>query len=184
MGLDMYLLSVPKIDIPNGKTVRTEKSSFTIHQEDNVERLFLLNRFINYHVTDSNHLVNYPEVLPYIEKDSFWGFSIMKKIAYWREARGIHNWFLENVLDGKNSYEGKIVTEADIQNLLEDIIVFLEAKKIEMGEVNSESSPNGLIFNGNYEQRYICELDYSQLMLKKILNQFDFDNYHLVYLVC
>lgn len=183
MGLDMYLLAVPKIEIANGITVRTEEAHITINHEDNMERLFQLNHFIHYNVSDPDQLMGYPDILPYIEKNNNC-LSIMKIVEYWREAVAIHLWFQVNVLNGKDSHEGKVVMKNDIKHLLEDLVIFLEMNKIKIGEINAERNSNGLFFGENFDQRYLSELDFAQLQLKKILKLFDFNQYHLVYLTC
>ncbi|MBI0579191.1 hypothetical protein IEC97_17610 [Neobacillus cucumis] len=82
MGLDMYLLSAPKIDGMNLEQVLLANGRF--HQlEEGDERYKLVKPYIK-HFEEFGHK---------------WS-SMLEEVAYWRKANQIHNWFVENLNDG------------------------------------------------------------------------------------
>jgi len=52
--------------------------------------------------------------------------SITERVGYWRKANAIHNWFVQNVQDGKDECQESIVTMEQLKQLQNDCLEIME----------------------------------------------------------
>jgi len=104
-----------------------------------------------------------------------WGKS-RSEIMYWRKANQIHNWFvinIQNEVDDCGNYE---VTKEALETLLEQCKLvkeeFTKAKKVE-----------GMVKNGSTWKRETGHWEIVETIegLEKVLEETDFENYHVWY---
>ena len=124
--------------------------------------------------------------------------TITERSAYWRKANAIHNWFVDNVQEGKDDCGRHYVSRDDMQNLLDTINKVLESIVLEDGElVNGYSFQNGketpmiekgkvikdssvaeqllpsasgsFFGNTDYNEWYVDDLKYTKEVLESIL---------------
>lgn len=130
--------------------------------------------------------------------------SIIEQAAYWRKANQIHNWFVENVQDGKDDCDCYEVTKEQLEELLEICMKVKLASKLVKGKVNNGytfkdgveipntedgeyiedptiamkllPSQSGFFFGStDYDQWYMGDIDYTIEKILEILRTTDFD---------
>ncbi len=87
MGLDMYLLSVPKIEGMDSDEVQ------------------MANAYLRQHESEQNE--TYQKLKPHVKHFEEYGRtwdSIIEEVAYWRKANQIHHWFVEHCITGKMNH--------------------------------------------------------------------------------
>ena len=112
------------------------------------------------------------------EEDNDYGAQeVTFRIAYWRKANQIHDWFVKNVQDGIDECDESFVPREKLQELLE-----LCEKIIAEPELGDELLPtaSGFFFGStDYDEYYMADIKHTAERLKKILNdpalsKFDF----------
>ena len=53
----------------------------------------------------------------WVDKGSFQGISVRYPAGYWRKANGIHNWFVQNVQDGRDECQEAYLSKQDLLDL-------------------------------------------------------------------
>lgn len=130
--------------------------------------------------------------------------DIKERVAYWRKANAIHNWFVENVQDGKDECQESYVSKEDMQKLLDAVNQVLNSITLEKGVLSNGSTyyngvetPNfitgevvvdsaiaeevlptqsGFFFgNTDYNEWYVEDLKYTKEVLESILSKEDDD---------
>ena len=133
-----------------------------------------------------------------------------KELMYWRKANQIHNWFVQNVQDGKDDCGLYEVSKEKLKELLELCLIVLresrlidgkvfagrqikngdmvdiyeEGKCIEDPSLAKELLPttDGFFFGGTaYDEWYYKDLENTVEILMKVLNETDFENEMIVY---
>jgi len=89
MGLDMYL----------------EKRNYVKHWDHNGDD--------NVEVTVTKHGEQVSHIKP--KRVTY----VIEEVGYWRKANHIHNWFVENVQDGKDDCRDYWVNKSDLEKLLD-----------------------------------------------------------------
>ena len=122
---------------------------------------------------------------------------IHKQVAYWRKANAIHKWFVDNIQSGEDDccYHRE-VTEQDLEKLIEickeilDTAVLTDDKNTQDGKyfINVEvckkllPSESGFFFGStDYDQWYIRDIEETYRVLKKVLEETDFETQMLFY---
>lgn len=102
------------------------------------------------------------------EDGDFGAQEITFRIAYWRKANAIHQWFVDNVQDGVDECDEVFVPREKLEELMalcKEIIA--EPKK---GETLLPTK-SGFFFGGtDYDEYYIGDVKYTAERLEKILN--------------
>jgi len=72
---------------------------------------------------------------PYIktEKISY----IIEEVGYWRKANAIHDWFVQNVQDGRDECQESYVTLSQLQELYDTCVLVRDNSKLEEGEIKN-----------------------------------------------
>ena len=112
------------------------------------------------------------------EEDGDYGAQeVTFRVAYWRKANAIHQWFVDNVQDGVDECDETFVPREKLQELME-----LCEKIIADPKLGEELLPtqNGFFFGSTeYYEWYMQDIKHTAERLKKILSdsalsKFDF----------
>ena len=103
------------------------------------------------------------------EEDGDYGAQEVKfRVAYWRKANAIHQWFVDNVQDGEDNCDEYGVPRESLEELMalcEQIIANPKNAKKNL------PTASGFFFGSTeYDEYYIQDLEYTVARFKKILN--------------
>jgi hypothetical protein len=130
--------------------------------------------------------------------------------VYWRKANAIHQWFVDNVQDGKDDCDYYEVKKEQVEKLLSLCNEVIDSIRLEKGKVfcgrilkNGEwvneyidgmvvsdtsvaeellPTQDGFFFGSTeYDEWYLEDLKHTSEKLEKVLKEFDFENDYLVY---
>lgn len=133
--------------------------------------------------------------------------EISERVAYWRKANAIHNWFVNNVQEGEDDCKEYWVSREQLEKLLKIVRKVLVNSKLVDGDVTNgytykdgkqipniekgkyvedptvakELLPNseGFFFGSQeYDQWYIEDLEYTEQTLKALLKESDSADYY------
>lgn len=134
-----------------------------------------------------------------------------EEVAYWRKANSIHNYFVTKVIKNEDYCgEDYKLTKKDLEDLYNIVIKVLDNIELIDGKVHNGDFYNGFKFVPNYEEGkvikdstickellptvsgfffgstdydefYYDDLVHTKKILEKILNEVDFDKYHVYY---
>lgn len=111
-----------------------------------------------------------------VTSSNFEAQAIVFGVGYWRKANQIHKWFVTNVQDGKDDCSTYLVTEENIQNLLDEVNKALKSSN------PSEILPTqgGYFFGSTeYDEDYLDGLTHTKEILEKVLHcKEDLDFYY------
>lgn len=96
---------------------------------------------------------------------------IIEEVAYWRKANSIHNWFVNNVQDGKDDCDEYYVTIEKLKELLG-----ICEKVLESPEENQNLLPtkSGFFFGPSDDLNwYINDLNNTIFQLKEIIKDYE-----------
>lgn len=142
MGLDMYLMR------------RTNVQNWDFNKD---KEHYQCNAKLN----GKKHPVINPRKISMIEEE----------IGYWRKANHIHNWFIQNVADGKDKCQEIWLTEENIKDLLDTC-----KKVIASPDLAEEILPtaSGFFFGGTeYDEWYIQSTKDTIPILEDALNSLE-----------
>ena len=119
----------------------------------------------------------------WVDGAGYAGISIAYPIAYWRKANAIHNWFVENVQDGRDECQKSYVSAQDLRDLREACEAVLATKNnslVSVSEVAEEwcLAPKAGFFFGSteYDGFYFQDLEYTVKMIDRLESNGVFDN--------
>nr|DAZ81368.1 MAG TPA: hypothetical protein [Caudoviricetes sp.] len=209
MGLDMYLYKAEKLD-----------------ENVTLEDILLLNDYFDWKEYGQKYTFEKwcgkdikkvkRKLIPLYKneyKEMYWDWdtehkychrSLLEQLVSWRKANQIHNWFVENVQDGKDDCGCYEVTKGQLEELLDTCIKVKAASKLVKGKVNNGYTfkdgveiPNvedgkyiedpttamellpaqsGFFFGStDYDQWYMSDIDYTIEKILKVLKTTDFD---------
>jgi hypothetical protein len=102
------------------------------------------------------------------EEDGDYGAqSVIFKVAYWRKANAIHQWFVENCQEGVDECQKAYVSREQLQTLLD-----LCKEIVASPKKGSKLLPtaNGFFFGSTeYDDYYMQDITYTVERLEKIL---------------
>lgn len=99
--------------------------------------------------------------------DQFPSCNVSMKVAYWRKANQIHDWFVENVQDGEDNCAEYHVSRETLQELVTRCDEVLEdPSKAEELLPTSEGFFYG---STDYDEFYLNDLKYTSSTLKRLL---------------
>lgn len=171
MGLDMFLYRFPKIDL----------SPSTIYAADNFIHVIsddMIDMFISWYNVFEGRLPTMRDIKRLFELCPDGDF--VREVGYWRKANAIHKWFVDNVQDGEDDCQyHRPVTKNDLETL----------KGLCKEVLNDHSKADKLLqsmdgfFFGvyDYDDIYFEKIQYTYNLCKKLIEEFDFDNYELYY---
>jgi hypothetical protein len=138
MGLDMYLSA--------------KKYMSQYFDESDVERIEKINDIFG--VTG-------------IEDGNYGAQEVTFRVAYWRKANAIHDWFVQNVQGGVDECQEAWVSREQLQEL----ITICEQVLADMSKAEQLlPTRSGFFFGGtDYDEFYKQDLEYTVERLKKIL---------------
>ena len=103
-----------------------------------------------------------------IEDGDYGAQEVKFRIAYWRKANAIHDWFVQNVQDGVDECQEAWVSREQLQELL-DLCKQVLADKRSAKELLPTTS--GFFFGSTeYGEWYFEDINYTVERLEKILN--------------
>ncbi len=115
--------------------------------------------------------------------------EVVKKVAYWRKANQIHNWFIENVQDGCDDCDAYEVNQNQLLELL-DVCKKVVTHSILLGNEIKDCSVakkllptlSGFFFGDtDYNQWYLQNVQLTIDKLEKILDTTDFEKQIIFY---
>lgn len=77
---------------------------------------------------------------------------IEEEIAYWRKANQIHNWFVENVQEGKDDCGDYYVEQEQLRELVNLCKKIIDVAKLEDGEIHMSTTYEAGKVTENYEK--------------------------------
>jgi len=93
--------------------------------------------------------------------------EVIFRVAYWRKANAIHDWFVQNVQDGRDECQEAWVSREQLQELIE-LCKQIIAKPKKADELLPTRS--GFFFGGtDYDDWYMHQLQYTVDRFEKIL---------------
>ncbi|XJZ25696.1 hypothetical protein ACF5W4_09730 [Bacillota bacterium Lsc_1132] len=163
MGLDMYLISVPKIE---GLTFD--------------ETLIAIGR-VHEHKAARDEI--YEKIKPHIkhgeESDLSWS-ELHDDIAYWRKANQIHNWFVKHTNNGIDEPVFFSEVTKDKLEILNNYCLEILDKKSNPAKI-LPTRPGPFFGSLAYDKFYYSEIEETQSIIEDLLNHFDFENRYLYY---
>lgn len=163
MGLDMYLLSLPKI-----------------HGMD-FEEIKLASAQLSKHEADQNEI--YEKLKPHIKnfrKLGISGFGLFEEVAYWRKANQIHNWFVENLHNGVDAPLFTVeVTKVNLQELYNLCLNILTRRSRPKEALPTK--PGCYFGSTAYDSYFYREIGETKMTVENLLKHFNFETHYLVY---
>jgi hypothetical protein len=103
-----------------------------------------------------------------IEDGNYGAQEVTFRVAYWRKANAIHDWFVKNVQDGVDECQEAWVSRDQLQEL----ITICETVLADMSKAQQLlPTCSGFFFGGtDYDEFYKQDLEYTVERLKKILD--------------
>lgn len=100
---------------------------------------------------------------------------IVEEVGYWRKANQIHNWFVENVQDGRDECQESYVSREQLQSLL-DICRIVKIDKDKAPQLLSTQS--GFFFGGTeYDEWYFNDIDNTIQIIEEALSDENADDF-------
>ena len=63
--------------------------------------------------------------------------NIIEEVGYWRKANAIHNWFVQNVQDGKDECQESYVDSSKLQELYDACVLVRDNTKLVDGQIKN-----------------------------------------------
>lgn len=103
-----------------------------------------------------------------IEDGNYGAQEVTFRVAYWRKANAIHEWFVKNVQDGVDECQEAWVSREQLQEL----ITICETVLADMSKAEQLlPTRSGFFFGGtDYDEFYKGDIEYTVERLKKILD--------------
>lgn len=163
MGLDMYLMSVPKIEGMDLDDVLMASGHLSTLEEEKNEV--------------------YEKVKPHIKHFEEFGtswFSLLEEVAYWRKANQIHNWFVENINNGIDEpcFTQEVTKEK--LNDLYNVCLQILTKKADPYDI-LPTRPGCFFGSTAYDDFYYYVTDQTKSTLENLLKNINFETHYLIY---
>jgi hypothetical protein len=103
------------------------------------------------------------------EEDGDYGAQEVKfRVAYWRKANQIHQWFVDNIQDGVDECQESYVPREKLQELMELCEAIITNPK--KARENLPTAAGFFFGSTEYDEFYMEDLKYTAGRIKKILN--------------
>ena len=104
----------------------------------------------------------------WVDQAGFSGMTISYPVGYWRKANAIHNWFVQNVQDGRDECQKSYVSARNLYELREACQAVLATRNNSLVSVSEVAEENGLaptpgFFFGSqeYDEWYFQDMEYT-----------------------
>ena len=102
-----------------------------------------------------------------IEDEDYGAEEVKFRVAYWRKANAIHDWFVQNVQDGVDECQEAWVSREQLQELID---ICKQIISVPEKAQNLLPTRNGFFFGStDYDDWYLDQLQYTVDRLEKIL---------------
>ena len=119
----------------------------------------------------------------WVDETGYQGIIISHPVAYWRKANAVHNWFVQNVQDGRDECQKSYVSPQNLRDLRDACGAVLLARNNSLVSVSEVAEENGLaplagfFFGGTeYDEWYYQDLEYTVKTIDRLENSGVFDN--------
>lgn len=119
----------------------------------------------------------------WVDKSAHTGISLDYPAGYWRKANGIHNWFVNNVQDGRDECQKSFVAPQQLRDLRDACEKVLYASTQDSRGVQEVAfevglSPKSGFFFGSteYDEYYMEDLRYTAKLITRLEVAGVFDN--------
>lgn len=103
-----------------------------------------------------------------IEDGDYGAQEVTFRIAYWRKANAIHQWFVDNIQDGVDECQESFVPREKLQELMELCEAIIANPKKAREKL---PTANGFFFGSTeYDEWYMHDIKHTADRLHKILN--------------
>ncbi len=180
MGLDMYLYKSVKFDGYSNDDYRDLENTIPDGIKDlkalkKIDAIVKLNKSVEQSVEFYDNL---NKAVRHISTD--WGYeylTIFERIAYWRKANQIHNWFVENAQGGEDDCDYYMVSYDQLAELLR---LAKEVRKTKNADLLEPVA--GFFFGStNIDEYYWEDIDLTIEQLSEILDSVNFDEEQVFY---
>jgi hypothetical protein len=96
--------------------------------------------------------------------------EVTVKIAQWRKANQIHNWFVQNVQHGEDDCRKYSVDKAQLKELLNVCTTVATARDNALSEELLPTTSGFFFGNTDFDEYYYDDVEYTRLALEQILN--------------
>jgi len=113
------------------------------------------------------------------EENDYGAQEVTFKVAYWRKANAIHQWFVDNVQDGVDECQEAHVPREKLQELMElcEKIIADPKQAIELMPTRS-----GFFFGSTeYDEWYMGDIQHTAERIRKILDEPAFEKSQFYY---
>lgn len=162
MGLDMYLLSVPKISGMELEDILLANCHLGKLEEEGGELYEKIKGHIKF----------------FEEFGSSW-LSMKTEIFYWRKENHFHHWFVVYVQDGIDDMGTYRVTSKNVKDLYD--LCDLLMKKCQPPNDILPTRPGPFFGSTDYDKVYYWEVERTKSFLAELLTTFDFNTHYLLY---
>ena len=138
-----------------------------------------LSQYINPADTDKINSINELFGVDGDEEDDYGAQEVTFRVAYWRKANAIHQWFVDNVQEGKDDCHEYYVSREQLQELMKlcEQIVAEPQQAIELLPTRS-----GFFFGSTeYDDFYMGDIQFTGNRIKRILSDPAFEKSDFYY---
>ena len=119
----------------------------------------------------------------WVDKSAHTGISLDYPAGYWRKANGIHNWFVQNVQDGRDECQKSFVTPEQLRELRDacELVLWTHDKDERHVQTVAEeaglATKSGFFFGStDYDEYYMEDLRYTAKLITRLEVAGVFDN--------
>lgn len=163
MGLDMYLISVPRLDGMDFEEVLQTNGRLREIKEAGGEL--------------------FERIKPHIKHHEEFGHSwenLLEEVAYWRKANQIHHWFVETLRDGDD--EPCFIHEVTKKQIIELHALCLQVLTKHTHPAYILPTRAGSFFGStSYDDFYYHEIERTKTILDNLIENFNFETHYLYY---
>lgn len=179
MGLDMFIFKIKRFENATLDDVGAVESYLELqrHNTEHPEKKYSMKEWCG-HEKPSDELIEYYSEL--VKRDKYGFINIKEEVAYWRKANAIHQWFVDNVQNGKDDCDvHRELTKSDLLTL-RDLAheVLCDPDKAE----ELLPTQSGFFFGSTeYDEWYMEDLKSTIDQLDEIIKNTDFNTEALYY---
>ena len=172
MGLDMSLYRIPKTEYPLNMVLSANDFVRYVCDEDFSELFKVWYEEHSDHLPSMKTIYDLAKLCP--------DYIFIKEVGYWRKANAIHKWFVDNVQDGQDDCQfHRPVTKEDLETLKGLCKAVLDDHS--KAEKLLPTMPGFFFGTYDYDEIYFEKIQCTHDLCKKLIEEFDFENYELYY---
>lgn len=108
----------------------------------------------------------------------FQSMEVSIKVAQWRKANQVHNWFVENVQDNEDDCKEYYVDREQLQELLDICKSVLTDRDLHTSEDILPTTAGFFYGSTDYDEWYYKDVEYTAMVLEKLLTDPYLSNSH------